>query len=164
MTTDEAEKILQRAFPRGAWALLREVRSTVDGSNPLRVADALAFAMTGPFELHGIELKVSRGDWLAERADPTKSANVMRYCDRWWLAAPRTVLQPGELPSSWGFIELLPNGLHRVAVDAPRLFPVEWSRGFAASVSRALARQMPLAGTVDDFLDALRPLVYGATL
>jgi hypothetical protein len=38
-------------------------------------------------ELHGIEIKVSRNDWLKELGDPAKADEIARFCDRWWVAA-----------------------------------------------------------------------------
>ena len=72
--------------------------------------------------LHGHEIKVSRGDWLRELQDPSKSAAWSRYCDRWWLVAPPGVARREELPAGWGLMEVTGAAL-RVTVQAPRLHP-----------------------------------------
>lgn len=52
----------------------------------------------------GVEVKVNRPDWLKELRNP-KADSWFGVCDHWWLAAPQGVVQPGELPKTWGFLE-----------------------------------------------------------
>lgn len=59
----------------------------------------------GGHELVGHEVKVTRADVAVELADPTKSDPWQRYCDRWWLVIPDSVLIDGlTLPPSWGVL------------------------------------------------------------
>jgi hypothetical protein len=55
--------------------------------------------------LHGIEVKVSRSDWRTELKNPQKAEAVARYCDFWWVAAPKGVVPVAEVPAGWGLIE-----------------------------------------------------------
>ncbi len=56
-------------------------------------------------EINGFEVKGSRQDWIKELKSPEKSAPVQRFCDRWWIVAPAGIIQPGELPPTWGQFE-----------------------------------------------------------
>jgi hypothetical protein len=72
-----------------------------------RTADFVAFDTwaSSKFAVHGVEVKVSRGDWLRELKDPTKAEPFMAWCTHWWLAVPdRSMVQPGELPGGWGLL------------------------------------------------------------
>lgn len=55
--------------------------------------------------MHGVEVKVARPDWVKEMRSP-KADLWYSVVDRWYLAAPQGVLEDGELPATWGFLEL----------------------------------------------------------
>lgn len=126
-------------------ALLFEVgNSTGHGTN--RHIDALAMGLwpSRGMEVEGIEIKVSRSDWKRELADHEKADAVQRYCDRWWIAAPKGLIPPAELPATWGLLEVEANDggalTIRVKVQAPKLEPQPLSRGFVAAMLRRAAR------------------------
>jgi hypothetical protein len=89
-----------------------------------RRADAISiglWASRGQL-LEGFEAKSTRGDWLREYEDHQKAEPLMAIVDRYWLVTNPDVLQPGELPESWGL--LISNGRGRnlkVAKPAPKL-------------------------------------------
>jgi hypothetical protein len=56
-------------------------------------------------EINGFEVTASRQDWIKELKSPEKSAPVQRFCDRRWIVAPAGIIQPGELPPTWGQFE-----------------------------------------------------------
>lgn len=59
----------------------------------------------GALTVHGVEVKVSRSDWLRELKDPAKAAVSMAYASHCWLAAAdASVARPGELPDGWGLL------------------------------------------------------------
>ena len=107
----------------------------------MRTADFLAQdAWEAPgLQLHGHEVKVSRADWLAERADPTKADAIKRYCDRWWLVAPRDVVRD-DLPDGWGHLAPTAGGALRTVVQAPLLTPEPMPVHVRAQVMRAVAK------------------------
>lgn len=77
------------------------------GHHQSRWADAIAICVwpSRGYDLPGFEVKVSRGDWINELKDPAKSASVQRFCNRRWLAvASDKIVQPGELPPTWGLL------------------------------------------------------------
>lgn len=76
-----------------------------------RRIDALAVSCKGATfgEVHGIEVKVTRADWLRELKDGRKADAGAALCHRWWLAVgDKTIVKAGELPDGWGL--LVPHG------------------------------------------------------
>lgn len=140
MNTGELYLALKERFAPPAWAFLREVGNAT-GSNCRRHADAVAMSIwpSRGLELHGIEVKASRSDWLKELENPEKAESVCKFCDRWWLVVgDEKIVRQGELPPTWGL--LIPgNGKLKVSVEAPKLDPLPVSRGFLASLLRRTA-------------------------
>jgi hypothetical protein len=130
------------------------------GAGQLRTADAVAMDLwpSAGLEVHGHEVKVSRGDWLTELKQPDKCEPVKRYCDRWWLVvSDRAIVKPGELPAGWGLMVVAERSTSRwnaercgydvaveryarVAVRAPKLVPEPIGRDFLAPLLRAAVR------------------------
>jgi hypothetical protein len=72
----------------------------------------------GWLTIHGVEVKVSRSDWLRELKDPDKSADGMRYASHCWLAASDpSIIREGELPLGWGL--LCPAGARGLVAKIP---------------------------------------------
>jgi len=71
-------------------------------------------------EVHGIEIKSERSDWLRELATPTKAEAFTRILDRFWLVAGEGVATETEVPPTWGFLVEMGSGL-RVVRKAPVL-------------------------------------------
>lgn len=132
-------------FPLPEWAIFFEV-SNGTGHHARRRADAVAmncFPSRG-MEIHGVEVKHARSDWIRELKQPDKSTDVQQYCDRWWIAATPGVVKIEELPITWGLLELKDGKLRQVKA-APALEATPVSRTFMASVLRS-------AGKVDDMV------------
>jgi hypothetical protein len=81
---------------------------------------------SGNREVHGVEIKVSRSDFLAEMKDPAKSKPLAALCNRYWLACPPGVAEANEVPASWGML-VVHDSQVRQAKAAPDLDPVPWS-------------------------------------
>ena len=78
-------------------------RGDIDG----RTADFVAVDTwtSSRFAVHGVEVKVSRSDWLRELKDPSKAEAVRAWSNFWWLAVPhRSVVRDDELPAGWGLL------------------------------------------------------------
>lgn len=118
---------------------------TPDGdwhSRTMRTADFLAqdtWEAQGVL-LHGHEVKVSRSDWLAELADPSKADAIKRYCDRWWLVIPDRAIVRDDLPDDWGLIAFDRDQKLRIYRRAPALTPEPHPPTFRASLMRAVAK------------------------
>lgn len=132
------EGALRHRFRQPEWAILFEVRNRTGYGAVTRTADAIAMSLypSRGLEIVGIEIKKSRGDWLAELRQPDKSAEIQQYCDRWFVAVSSDhIVGPGELPKTWGL--LTPRGSRLIVkVEAPRLKSKPINRAFLASLMR----------------------------
>ena len=89
--------------------------------------------------LHGIEVKVHRGDWLKELKQPEKAENVFGYCDRWWLCSTSGVAKLEEIPANWGWLECKGKRIY-TRKDAPVLKPTKsMDKNFVAAMFRRLS-------------------------
>lgn len=107
------------------------------GARARRRIDAVALGIwpsTG-YEIIGIEVKVSRGDFKEEMKKPEKAQALMRFCSRWFLACPAKLVKPDELPRTWGLLELK-KGQLKQTVPAPLLDPEPITPGFMMAVLR----------------------------
>ena len=105
----EDVKALLRARFGGDGAICMEEVGSGTGAGAGRWADMVAME-TWPSRglvIHGIEVKVSKYDWLREKANPEKAEAVHRYCDFWWLAVTPGVVGDvmAEVPAGWGVLE-----------------------------------------------------------
>jgi hypothetical protein len=100
---------LEARYCAPEWAYFEQVRNGTGYSRAVvRTADALAFSLypSRGLELHGFEVKTSRGDWLREKRDPEKAEEIGKFCERWWLVTTSGVVADvGEIPSAWGWLE-----------------------------------------------------------
>jgi hypothetical protein len=128
--------IAQRYEPP-AWAVYYEVGDTTGGRS--RSADAIAVSLwpSRGLEMHGFEIKVSRGDWLRELQAPAKSAPIQRFMDRWYIAVgDSAIVRPGELPPTWGLLAMRGSSL-AILVEAPKLEAEPIGRPFLCAMLRA---------------------------
>lgn len=106
LTASDVRACIQSNFGMNGeqYAVLFEVRNgTAWRAN--RSVDAVVMGLWPSLgmELWGMEIKVSRGDWLREARDPAKASEVFNHFDRWFLVAPEGVAKPDELPQPWGW-------------------------------------------------------------
>lgn len=123
------------------------------GAALARTADFIAVDtwQSGKCAIHGVEIKVSRPDWLRELKDPAKAAACMNWCTHWWLAVPdEAIVREGELPHGWGFLAARKHGdgLRLVQiVTAPRRAVPPIPPESMASLLYAVARTAAARGT-----------------
>lgn len=147
------DKLRDLYSPDQGWALFRELRSATGSQEGLRIADAVAVSIwpSKGFEVHGLEVKTSRADFLRELRSPTKAREIGRFCSRFYLVTPapwkKVLLSTEELPEGWGLIE---DG--RIVREATEREAVEPTTAFLQSLLRAGAR-----GSEEQVADA--PLV-----
>jgi hypothetical protein len=137
MNASEVIQALKTRFAPPEYAFLEQVANGT-GARQYRWADAMAMSVwpSRGFDIHGIEVKVSRYDWKKELSQPEKSAPVQQYCNRWWIVTPdEPLIGKGELPSTWGWMKVSGKGV-RVVIDAPRLEPKAPTVEFLASILR----------------------------
>lgn len=135
LNSEHALAMLAKRYPAPEWALMREVAPATGGGT--RYADAIAVNLWSSrgHAIHGFEIKVSRSDWLRELKQPQKADELCRNCDHWWIVAPRGVVKDGELPPTWGLLDLRETGLVQ-AVGAAKLEAAPLTRAFFASLMR----------------------------
>lgn len=141
MNAAEVRVALRNYYAAPEWQIGFEVRDAA-GFAGRRSADAVAMN-TWPsrgLELVGIEIKVSRGDWLRELKTPAKAEAVARYCDRWMIAAPKGLIVRDELPLGWGLLEVNDESRIREAVAGQRTLATPIDRDFVAMMLRSRTR------------------------
>jgi hypothetical protein len=143
MSTPVLKAAVADYFSGHEWSLSFEVGDNT-GWDTKRHIDAVAMNLwpSRGLALHGIEMKVSRGDWQKELANPAKAEEIHRYCDFWWLAATRGVVKDAqEIPIGWGFLEMTEGGTLRMKRQAAKQErPIDLRRGFVAGMLRARER------------------------
>ncbi len=139
MKTEQIMVALATHFSAPAWAFLPQVPDGT-GSAKSRTADALAMSVwpSRGLELHGVEVKAFRGDWLRELKNPAKADAIFRFCDRWWIAAPEGVVAESELPETWGLL-LVDARRVRTKVQAAKLTPEPMDTPMLAAILRRAA-------------------------
>lgn len=133
--------LLRQQFPANQYAMLYEVRDGA-GFEARRSADVIMMGLwpSRGCQLEGMEIKISRGDWLREMQKPEKAEAIVQYCDHWWIVASRAdIVRPEELPPTWGLMIPGKKGL-RVIRASPRLNAQPIDRSFlAAMLKRAVS-------------------------
>lgn len=134
-TAQLARKLIATKFAAPEWATMFEVAPKTGGGT--RHADAVAVNLwqSRGHAVHGFEIKVSRSDWLRELKDPAKAEEIQRFCDYWTIVAPKGVVVDGELPPTWGLLEMRADRLMQVKAG-PKLDAQPLTRGFFASLMR----------------------------
>lgn len=131
-----AEHVRNQAGFGGYWG------PVIDGKRtylPLRTADAIVVDLwpSSGNLIHGVEVKVSRSDWLTELRDPEKAEAFRPYCDHWWLAVPDAAIVRDDLPDGWGLLVVGRDGRLRQRRAAPRLDRQPMPFGMTAALLRA---------------------------
>lgn len=107
---------------------------------------------SGNVAVHGVEVKVSRSDWLRELKAPWKSEPFRAWCHYWWLAVPdRAMVKDGELPGGWGLLTAVRRSdgwVLRQAAPAPRKDAPPIPPASFASLLYAAARTAAVRGHV----------------
>lgn len=105
MKSSDVINLLRIKYPKDmGFVFLEQVANKNGFVN--RYADAIVMNVwQSRFQIIGIEVKVSRSDWLAELKKPDKADVIFQYCDLWYVATPEGIIKPGELPPTWGHLE-----------------------------------------------------------
>ena len=141
MTATDIGALLRQRYALPEWVIAFEVLNGT-GAQASRSADAVAINCypSKGCEIVGLEVKVSRGDWLRELKASDKAVAVGAFCDRWYVVATDAVVKREELPIGWGLIVASDAGL-RVAVQPPaNEAPKTITRSFLASMLRSVAK------------------------
>lgn len=107
ITAADIRDAIRARYPVQSHAVLFEVADAT-GARATRWADALVMSLwpSHGLTVDGFEIKVSRHDWLKERANPAKAEAIAKYCDHWWLVTAKGVVEhASEVPDAWGWME-----------------------------------------------------------
>lgn len=132
--------LIRKRHDGPAWIVVEELANTT-GSNVRGFADAFAIGLwpSRGYEIHGYEIKVSRGDVQRELRDPSKADAIGKYCDFWWLAVSDLKIIDGLIiPESWGILHPVQRVL-RVHRKAPKRDATPVNRGFCAALIRKVS-------------------------
>jgi len=142
--TPELLALLESHYTSEKWAFLPQVANAT-AHQKSRTADALVMGLwpSVGLDLIGFELKVSRADWRKEMQDFHKSDAFIRYCDLWYLVAPKEVAKLEELPANWGWLAPRNGKLYVAKSPTRNPSPVAMDRAFLAGLCRAVHREVP---------------------
>lgn len=137
----------------GRAAVLAQVRNAA-GFDASRTFDTVVMDLwpSRGLTLHIHEIKVSRSDWQRELANPAKAEDACKIADRFSIVAPKGCVKPGELPPTWGLIEVHGDGTDdkpwrlRTKTSAPLLHDKgarPLPRGLVVGMLRACPQAIP---------------------
>lgn len=117
--------MIGKRFPKSHWHVAYEVSSVGGGmmTAGARWADCIALGREksdGEILIHGLEIKIIRGDVINEIRKPEKSAPFLKLCHYWWMLCPPSLIEIAqELPERWGIATHGPDDRFTVIRPAP---------------------------------------------
>lgn len=135
--TDVLDVLAAKRFAAPEYAFLREVSDGTGWAGGNQRADGLVVSCwpSRGIWIGGVEVKVARSDWRNELKNPAKSSKIQKWCSYWWVATPPGVVEPGEMPETWGHL-LVEGKTLTVVKEAPKLEAEPPTLTFFASVLR----------------------------
>ena len=157
MNADDIYEALKRRHQLPEWVLVRELRlgtgydplgdEVITGrhwprNKALQRIDAWALnCYPGEnFVKIAYEIKVTHGDFVAEKLDPEKRRAAMEVSDYFYFAAPRGVIAPMELPKDCGLLVVYESGRSEILHKAPKLPSTRLDWRFVASLLRTVTK------------------------
>jgi hypothetical protein len=162
-TAEDLEKLLSIRYSAPEYAFLTQVRNQTGYQNHrdgICTADGLALGLfpSRGIYLHGFEIKVYGSDWKKEKANPDKADAIARYCHYWWIVAPDKIVDPDELPMTWGL--LVAQGEKLVAKKQPTLMnPEPLTMQILAGIFRKVSESMVPRDMIDELVDDREKMV-----
>lgn len=142
---DVLRKLIEKRYPEKAFANFFELNEGT-GWKSGRAADLVTMSLWPSRGLHliGHEVKISRSDWKRELDNPAKADPILRFCREWYLVvSDRKFIHEGELPATWGLIEVADKVTVLKTAPARDAEPPTWA--FFASLCRAAQNDSILA-------------------
>lgn len=137
VSADDLRGRVRARYATNGCVVLEEVRNA-GGFNASRAVDMLAME-TWPskgYVTRAFEIKVTRSDWLRERADPSKAEAFAAMVDEFWIVSPPGVALVEELPAGYGLF-------HSAGAQRLKLMRQAATRvGQRAPIDRALVAAM----------------------
>lgn len=152
---------LRANYPAAEWVFMEQVRASTGwgraqydaarggyrmgrGEDAVeQILDAYAIQQWSPGRTLAFEVKVSRGDYLRELADPDKRAFALTVASEFYFVTPVGMIREGfDLPDGCGLIEVYDDGRVRTRHKAPTRVILRPDWGFVRSLTRRLRREM----------------------
>lgn len=148
LKTADVQAAMRKTWCAPEYALVWEVAPATGAAHGRqRYADAMIMSLwpsRGQY-LHGVEIKVSRSDWLKEAKDPSKAERLAAYCDYWWVhTVPGVIHDLAEVPIMWG-VRVWDGKRWSTLREAKRTDAQPVDRGFLASLMRRGDEQLEAA-------------------
>lgn len=161
MTETDILRILSEKYAEPEYIVLTHVRSST-GFRDLewRTADAMICSCwpSRGHEIWGVEVKVSRSDFLSEVKRPEKAEKIAQYCHRWYIATPDGLVKPSELPKGWGLLLIREDGSVKAAKTGDLLEPDPLPPGLLMAMLRSAAKQRPRM--TDESIEAIQRAAF----
>ncbi len=104
MTASDVDRALHARYPGDPWFYFSQVRAAT-GYDLDRTIDGLAVNVwPSSFEVLAFEVKVSRGDFLRELADPAKRRPFVERSTGFYFVCPAGLIKPEEVPVECGLL------------------------------------------------------------
>jgi len=142
---------LKARHPSNQWIFAAEVPTSTghnaphnDGPGGIRRIDAFALNLwpSKGFQRVAYEIKVSRGDWLAEIRNPIKRSQAWHLSNEFWFAVPAGIIERGDWRrdmAGCGVLTVYSNGIIEVTRKAHnRKYCHPMPIGFVASLTRCV--------------------------
>jgi hypothetical protein len=139
-TAEDVKSALRDHYPAAEYGMAFEVAQGT-GFAAHRHLDVLVMSLwpSRGLTIIGIEVKISRGDWRREKSNPQKAEELARFCDYFFVAAPKDVIPVAEVPEGWGLLEVCGEKIRQAKAAAKhQAEPI--GRPFVASLFRSASR------------------------
>lgn len=137
------QQALERRFGGRSWMSSTEIEVAYDVGRRrlIRRFDFVAANVCAGhgFTVVGVEIKISRSDFLAEHRDPTKFGTLRKMTHVAYYAVPAGLLKKDELPDGAGLLELRSDGRLREMVKPVRNPEADLSMTLAGMLRRSYA-------------------------
>jgi hypothetical protein len=139
-TAVEIRHALKSYYAAPEYGLVFEVANST-GHNARRWLDAMSMSLwpSRGLSINGVEIKTSLGDWRREKNEPAKAEELARFCDYFYVTAPKGLIPFPEIPEKWGLLEYA-DGKIREGKPAVKNEALPITRELLAAVFRAACR------------------------
>ncbi|KKL54342.1 hypothetical protein LCGC14_2266380 [marine sediment metagenome] len=144
-TASDLLNVIEMRHPTPEWVFIRELRigtgwvRQVKGEGEYIDGFALNCYPSKKYVKVAYEVKISRGDFLAELKNPDKREPFLRFSNQFFFVAPVGLINPEEVPEECGLIEIHGDSFAKVKVKAIWRACEKPTWSFMASLARNLS-------------------------
>ena len=158
---DVRNALMRRFSDSRRYAIAEEVGITTGGGCRRLDMIVMDCYWSNNFRIDGFEIKISTSDLRRELEDPDKHTIFFDVLDYYTLACPAAVVNPliDIVPKKWGILIINEDGTTRYKRKPLALFDDKMpdrkiSRGFVASITRAIQGRQPAAEELSERYEA----------